>query len=134
MSNNYSNHKQPFFKLRDKRIILLDDDPYLPRLLLRNIGGIAKVEHYYTIEEVRVRLKVGTYDFFFIDHYMPDMDGIEFLKRLQKEGVKIPPVYFITALNIEIDRLCEEAGIEKPRAIIDKIHLIDDLHQYFSRK
>ena len=42
-------------------------------------------------------VKRNHYDIIFLDHMMPEMDGIQTLKNLKQSGYKIPPVVALTA-------------------------------------
>ena len=45
--------------------------------------------------------KTNDYDIMFIDHMMPDMDGVETVKALIASGRKVPPIVALTANSYE---------------------------------
>ena len=47
--------------------------------------------------ECIAKVKEGGYDIIFLDHMMPEMDGIETMKTLKNCGVDVPPVIALTA-------------------------------------
>lgn len=46
-------------------------------------------------------VKTNDYDIIFIDHMMPEMDGVETVKALSTTGKKIPPIVALTANSYE---------------------------------
>ncbi|WP_294317747.1 LytTR family DNA-binding domain-containing protein [uncultured Chryseobacterium sp.] len=76
--------------------IIIDDEPLAVRLLENHIAKIAELNLVATatnaLEAYRI-LQTREVDLLFLDIQMPDLNGIEFLRSLNKR----PPVIFTTA-------------------------------------
>lgn len=79
-----------------RRILYIDDDPGLRRLVEKLLGrrGHTIIAVGSGAEGVE-RAREGEFDLIAIDHYMPEMDGLETLRRL-KELPELPPVVYVT--------------------------------------
>jgi len=81
------------------RLLYADHDPDDTALTLRAFeehDRRARVEVITLAREVLGRLKAAHYDVLLLDNRMPDLSGIEVLKELQAEGIRIP-VVMVTA-------------------------------------
>ena len=81
------------------RLLYADHDPDDTALTLRAFeehDRRARVEMVTLAREVLGRLKGAHYDVLLLDNRMPDLSGIEVLKELQAEGIRIP-VVMVTA-------------------------------------
>jgi len=81
------------------RLLYADHDPDDTALTLRAFeehDRRARVEMVTLAREVLGRLKAAHYDVLLLDNRMPDLSGIEVLKELQAEGIRIP-VVMVTA-------------------------------------
>jgi two-component system, NtrC family, sensor kinase len=81
------------------RLLYADHDPDDTALTLRAFeehARRARVEMVTLAREVLGRLKAAHYDVLLLDNRMPDLSGIEVLKELQAEGIRIP-VVMVTA-------------------------------------
>jgi PAS domain S-box-containing protein len=81
------------------RLLYADHDPDDTALTLRAFeehDRRARVEMVTLAGEVLGRLKAAHYDVLLLDNRMPDLSGIEVLKELQAEGIRIP-VVMVTA-------------------------------------
>jgi two-component system, NtrC family, sensor kinase len=81
------------------RLLYADHDPDDTALTLRAFeehDRRARVETVTLAREVLGRLKAAHYDVLLLDNRMPDLSGIEVLKELQAEGIRIP-VVMVTA-------------------------------------
>ena len=81
------------------RLLYADHDPDDTALTLRAFeehDRRARVEMVTLAREVLDRLKAAHYDVLLLDNRMPDLSGIEVLKELQAEGIRIP-VVMVTA-------------------------------------
>jgi DNA-binding NtrC family response regulator len=73
-----------FGKLRDMRILLVDDDEWIRdsmTIYFENEG--CELQAVETAEEALSALESQYYDIIIADYKLPDMDGIQFFKRIQ---------------------------------------------------
>jgi two-component system, NtrC family, sensor kinase len=81
------------------RLLYADHDPEDTALALRAFeehDRRARVEMVTLARGALARLKAAHYDVLLLDNRMPDLSGIEVLKELQAEGIRIP-VVMVTA-------------------------------------
>lgn len=99
-----------FGKLRNMRILLVDDDEWIRdslTLYFENEGCcLLAVE---TAEEALSALDCQEYEIIIADYKLPDMDGIEFFKRIQGR--------FSHTIRILISAFGNEELISKARSI-----------------
>jgi EAL domain-containing protein (putative c-di-GMP-specific phosphodiesterase class I)/ActR/RegA family two-component response regulator len=73
-------------KLHTARILLLDDDPFMLKILRHQLAQLSytQVEAFDSGEKALEQLNSSKalYDLIFLDINMPEMDGIEFIRRL----------------------------------------------------
>jgi two-component sensor histidine kinase len=78
-------------------LLYIDDDPVLARLVERGLKRLGlHVEHASSGEIGLARLNQGGIDVVALDQYMPGLDGLETLERIQAIP-NAPPVVFVTA-------------------------------------
>ena len=85
------------------RLLYADHDPEHTARTLRAFeehDRRAHVEMVTLAREALARLKTAHYDVLLLDNRMPDLSGIEVLKELQAEGIRIP-VVMVTAEDDE---------------------------------
>lgn len=105
---------QIFEKLRDKKILLIDDDEWIrDSLSLYFQGEGCHLVSLATAEEAIETLNTGPYEIIISDYRLPGMDGIEFFK-LVKESYPRSMKILITAFgNEELSAAAKRVGVEK---------------------
>jgi DNA-binding NtrC family response regulator len=111
-----------FGKLRHMKILLIDDDEWIRDSLGLYFEGegchLLAVE---TAEEGVDALKKQNYDIVMVDYRLPGMDGLEFLKRIQKTKTLAMKVLVTAYRNEEVVSEAANMGIhdfiEKPFTI-----------------
>ena len=79
------------------RVLYIDDDPGLARLVQRTLGRKGYVvENVATSEEGFARLEQGGIDVIALDHFLPTGTGLDFLAELKGRPAR-PPVVYVTA-------------------------------------
>ena len=89
-------------KIKGKELLLVDDDEWIRdalKLFFETEG--CRIKTCETAEEALALIDRQTFDIFIVDYRLPDMDGLTFLKRIQKS---LP-----NALKIMISAYCSEA-------------------------
>lgn len=106
-------------KLQDLKILLIDDDEWIRdslRLFLDSEGcHLLALE---TAEEAIEVLENDEYDIIFADYRLPGMDGLDFLKSIQRSHPKAMKVLITAYMTDEVITEAFRAGvhdfIEKP--------------------
>lgn len=84
--------------LTGKKLLIVDDNKINIKLAKRLLEeSNAEVDSALSGFECFEKVKHTKYDLIFLDHMMPEMDGIATLKLLKKSGYSIPPVIALTA-------------------------------------
>ena len=111
--------------LRGLRVLYVDDEPSLlelGKMFMESQGGF-EVDIAETASSGLDILKQAVFDAVVSDYQMPEMDGLQFLKRLRSDGNNIPFIIFtgrgreevaIEALNSGADFYLQKGG--NPRA------------------
>jgi two-component system OmpR family response regulator len=87
------------------RILLAEDDQFLANGLCMALGNSGySVDRVGTGTEADLALNVTTYDLLILDLGLPQMDGLEVLKRLRSKGLRLP-VLILTARDGLDDRV-----------------------------
>lgn len=117
------------------RVLYVDDETgilELVRMYLESYGTLL-VDICPSAEEARDLIKETTYDTIVLDYYMPDVNGIQFLKDIREKGMDCPIIIYtgrgredvvIDALNHGADFYLQKTG-EPTREFADlysKIH------------
>lgn len=86
------------FDLSGKKVLVVDDNKVNIRLACRLLEGYkVEIDTAESGNECIEKVKDNTYDMIFLDHMMPEMDGITTLKLLKSYGYHLPPVIALTA-------------------------------------
>ncbi|MBI3590031.1 MAG: response regulator [Candidatus Melainabacteria bacterium] len=114
-----------------KRILSIDDDEAIRKSFILAFEGTEyKIDTAESGHEALEKIKTNLYDLLFLDLKMPEMDGVEALRKIRKISKKIP-VFILTAFHKEFFsnlKLASEEGLvfellEKPVGV-DEIILI----------
>ena len=91
--------KDNYFDCSNYRILIVDDNK-LNRLVIERLLKPYKIQ-YESIDSSKEcihKIKSGEkYDLIFLDHMMPDLDGIETIRILKKMNNELPPIIAVTA-------------------------------------
>ena len=86
------------FDLTGKRVLVVDDSKVNVKLAQRLLAPYnLLVDTALSGNECLEMVKTTQYDMIFLDHMMPEMDGITTLKFLKTNGYNLPPVIALTA-------------------------------------
>lgn len=104
---------------KPKRLLVVDDDATMRSETVKLIASDdVTVDEADGGETALTTLREREYDCVVLDLGLPDMDGGELLARLEREGVKLPPVIVYTARDLTRD---EETAIrEQAESIVIK--------------
>jgi len=84
--------------LTGKRLLIVDDNAINIKIATRLLEGYkATIDSATSGQDCVDKIKNTKYDLIFLDHMMPDMDGITTLNVIKSSGSVIPPVIALTA-------------------------------------
>lgn len=104
IGNIFASHESSVSSSRDlidctgKRVLIVDDAEVNLRIASKYLE-----QYKFTIETATngkdcvEMVKNNLYDIIFLDHMMPDMDGVATVKALNATGYKLPPIIALTA-------------------------------------
>ncbi len=118
------------------RIAILEDDPAQARVLREWLSAAGHVCHVYeTSRQLLAELRRESFDLLMLDWQVPDLSGIEVLRRVRSDlGTRVP-VLFVTSRDSERDIVdALEAGaddylIKPPR----RLELLSRVHALWRR-
>jgi DNA-binding NtrC family response regulator len=84
-----------------RRILCVDDEPQIPRLVGLLLGDGYLVEAAGSAAEALTRLEDSAFDVVLTDLSMPDIDGIELIRRARKRDPDTPIVVFTGQASVE---------------------------------
>ena len=93
-----------------RRVLVIDDDPYLPRVLELSLAPISDLKFQYaTTGQQGLQLaEADPPDLILLDYAMPEMDGLETLRRLRaNQRTARTPIAAITGI-LRTSRRCAE--------------------------
>lgn len=107
------------------QIMVIDNDKYVRESLSTFFGqGSTRLLIFRTGSEGLNALKYQDIDVVISDYFLPDMDGLSFLKEVAKEKPGVPRVLMATITNEEMALGIARAGIYK---FIEKPLTVDSL-------
>lgn len=87
-----------------KRVLVIEDDPLMRKETARVIGnGNVKVHAVGTAHEGLDALRSGAYELVVMDLGLPDMQGVDMLKQIADEKLKMPPVIIHTVRELTME-------------------------------
>ena len=124
------------------RVLLVEDNPVSRKVTAKLLGdgGDVTVDEVETGTQALEALRSGGYDCVVLDLGLPDMEGMDLLKKLEHEGVELPPVIVYTGRDLpseeEIDlrEYAESVIIKDVRSqerLLDEVSLF--LHRVVSK-
>ncbi|MDO8805132.1 MAG: response regulator [Elusimicrobiota bacterium] len=122
---------------KTKRVLVVENVAEMRAKILELIGGgDVQVDGVETGARALEALRAGGYDCVVLDIGLPDIDGMELLRKLETEGVALPPVIIHTAR--ELTREEETAFRERAEAIVIKDvrsqeRLLDEVSMFLHR-
>jgi DNA-binding NtrC family response regulator len=84
-----------------RRVLVVDDEPQIPRLVGLLLGEGTLVEAAASASEALARLEDTPYDVVLTDLAMPDLDGIELIRRARRRDPDTPIVIFTGQASVE---------------------------------
>jgi DNA-binding NtrC family response regulator len=113
-----------------KSVLVVDDEPHIPRLVTALLGEGYRVEPARSAAEALARLEDTPFDVVLTDLAMPEMDGIELIRRARRRDPDTPFVVLTAQGSIEtavtamregaFDYLRKTAGADELRAAVDR--------------
>jgi len=125
------------------RVLYVDDEKYLLELTKEflELSGELLVDTSASVKEAEEKLLRSDYDAIISDYQMPEMSGIEFLKRLRSRNVLIPFILFtgrgreevvIEALNSGADFYMQKGGAPLAQFAELENYVKQGVHRYRS--
>jgi two-component system response regulator QseB len=110
-------------------VLLIEDDPRIADFMIRGLRASGfSVDWVTTGTEGLARLAAGGVDVQILDLGLPDMDGLDLLRRLTLEGIDVVTVVVTARTDPNDRRLAESLGadhyITKPFAWADLISAV----------
>jgi two-component system phosphate regulon response regulator OmpR len=123
----------PLFKRR-KRVLLLDDDPSMHRLVVRLLGSEGfRVDVFLTGSQAITALATETYDVLLLDLMMPHEGGMTVIRHLRMKNppmlkrailLTASPDSLIDALSGEVSTVVQKPF--EPKQLIDAVRLMSE--------
>jgi DNA-binding response OmpR family regulator len=124
---------RPLFKRR-KRVLLLDDDPSMQRLVARILGNEGfRVDVFLTGSQAIAALERETYDVLLLDLMMPHEGGMTVIRHLRGKSPAIlkrsilltaSPDSLIDALSGEVSTVVQKPF--EPQQLIDAVRTMSE--------
>jgi CheY-like chemotaxis protein len=85
-----------------KRILIVDDEQLILYGLSKTLHGLAEVKTVTTGREALLEVRSSFYDLCFLDMYLPDMSGLDVMKRVREISPETR-VVIMTASHVSED-------------------------------
>lgn len=96
------------------KILVVDDDDTIRELVADIITEMGwEAETCANGKEALELLSKGSYPLMFLDLIMPEMGGVETLRRIQKEGYKVKIVVLSGNVSKDLHDQCRKYGVRK---------------------
>lgn len=97
-TNNNLTSSKGLIDCRGKKILVVDDNKINIKLASRLLEAYNfTIDSATSGKECIEKVKTTKYDLIFMDHMMPEMDGVTTMKLLKTSGYFVPPVVALTA-------------------------------------
>jgi DNA-binding response OmpR family regulator len=88
------------------RLLIVEDEIHIASFLIKGLSANGyEVDAVTTGSEALLRSRVSAFDLIILDLGLPDMDGLDVLRRLRREGRQVP-VIIVTA-RAQVENLVE---------------------------
>jgi DNA-binding NtrC family response regulator len=111
-------------------ILMVDDEPQIPRLIAALLGDGYRVEDVNAAGAALARIEASDYDLVLSDLLMPEMNGIELMRRVRLREPDLPFIVLTAQASVEtavqamregaFDYLSKTAGSDELRAAVDR--------------
>ncbi len=135
--NNKDVPENRVLDLTGKKILIVDDNLVNLKLTARLLEGYkATIETAKSGYECVEKVKTTKYDLIFLDHMMPEMDGVATLNIIKQGSYSIPPVIALTANSYSgiKEKYLEEGFNDYLAKPINYKDLNKLMHNYFDKE
>lgn len=119
MTSSYLDHGRQDFRVRSRRVVLIDDDENVRRsttMMLRARGLLVDV--YHSGAQLLSSRGDHNSECLLIDYKMPTLDGLQIMQRLRENGDQTPGLmvtgYYSETLQARALKVGYAALLEKP--------------------
>ena len=126
------------------KILYCEDHKFLRETISRFLQQIPKVSDVTAVENGKIaleKLKKETFDMVISDIRMPEMDGIELLKKINEKWPSLPVLIFSTYATNEMGEFMLEKGAwgyvskgDDPDDLRNAVNIILDGEKYYSEE
>lgn len=138
ITDEYSlTHKENFyFDCSNYKVLIVDDNKMNLKVVSRLLSSYnLQIEEATSGEECISKIKDGNkYDLIFLDHLMPNLDGIGTIKILKKMGNKIPVVAMTANVVTEVEEKYLKEGFDDYISKPINIKTLNKLLQKYFKK
>ncbi|GAB2486152.1 hypothetical protein GCM10008929_08650 [Alkalibacterium psychrotolerans] len=116
-----------------KNVLVVDDEMVLRMLIVDSLEELnCQVDEAENGMEAIEKINENNYDIMILDYMMPELTGIELLKKVDSESIKDTYVLMLTAKAQEKDQLqAKEAGVDyfmkKPFSPMELYQIVEEL-------